>query len=85
MWESRRLTDLWASRACYRNSFTFTYNSQIKYFRSHVDMDIFLVLVRGTRAQNLSASFSKTYGFGTYYDCIAVRGRFEMFHAPERE
>jgi hypothetical protein len=25
MWEPRRLTTLWASTACYRNSFTFMY------------------------------------------------------------
>jgi hypothetical protein len=25
MWESRRLTTLWASTACYRDSFTFTF------------------------------------------------------------
>jgi hypothetical protein len=26
MWEPRRLTTLWASTACYRDSFTFYYN-----------------------------------------------------------
>jgi hypothetical protein len=25
MWEPRRLTTLWASTACYRDSFTFTF------------------------------------------------------------
>jgi hypothetical protein len=40
--------------------YTFSYNSQIKCFRTHVDMDIFLVLVCGIRAQSLSAPFSYT-------------------------
>jgi hypothetical protein len=30
--------------------YSFSYNSRIKCFRTHVDMDICLVLVRGTRA-----------------------------------
>jgi hypothetical protein len=40
--------------------YSFSYNSQIKCFRVYVDTDIFLVLVRGTRAQNLSTPFSYT-------------------------
>jgi hypothetical protein len=31
MWESRRLTILWASTACYRDSFTFLTNTSIQH------------------------------------------------------
>jgi hypothetical protein len=37
---------------------SFRYNLQVKCFRAYVDMDIFLFMVNGTRAQNLSAPFS---------------------------
>jgi hypothetical protein len=40
---------------------SFSYNSQIKCFRTHVDMDIFLVLVCGNRTQSLSTTFSYTH------------------------
>jgi hypothetical protein len=36
----------------------FIYNSQIKYFRAHVDMETFLVFVSETRTQSSSAPFS---------------------------
>jgi hypothetical protein len=40
---------------------SFSYNSQIKCFRTHVDMDMFfLILVCRTRTQSLSAPFSYT-------------------------
>jgi hypothetical protein len=39
---------------------SFSYKSQMKCFRTHADIDIFLVLVRGTRAQNLSTTFCYT-------------------------
>jgi hypothetical protein len=38
----------------------FSGNLQITCFRTRVVMDVFLVLVCGTRAQNLSAPFSYT-------------------------
>jgi hypothetical protein len=38
----------------------FNCNSQIKCFRTHVDMDIFPVLVCRTLTQNLSAPFIYT-------------------------
>jgi hypothetical protein len=34
--------------------YSFSYNSQMKCFRTHVGVDIFLVLVSGTYAQSLS-------------------------------
>jgi hypothetical protein len=37
-----------------------SYNSQIKCFNAHADMDIFLLFVCGTHAQNLSAPFRYT-------------------------
>jgi hypothetical protein len=40
--------------------YSFIHNLQIKYFRTHVDLNIFLVMVCGTRTQNLSATFSYT-------------------------
>jgi hypothetical protein len=40
--------------------YSFSYKSEIKCFGTHVDMDIFLVLVCGNRAQSLSAPFLYT-------------------------
>jgi hypothetical protein len=40
--------------------YSLSYNSQIECFTTHVDMDILLVLLCETRAQNLSAPFSYT-------------------------
>jgi hypothetical protein len=34
MWESRRLTTLWASMACYRDSFTFTFTFTLPHLTS---------------------------------------------------
>jgi hypothetical protein len=47
--------------------FSFSYNSQIKWFRTHVNTDIFLVLICGIRAQSLSAPFSYTL-----YSCSKI-------------
>jgi hypothetical protein len=40
--------------------YSLSYNSRIKCFQTHVDMDIFLVLVCGTHAQSMSLHFSYT-------------------------
>jgi hypothetical protein len=55
--------------------YSFSYNSQKKCFRTHVDIDIsFLVLVRGTRAQNLFSHFSYTLYiyFGSHSSTVCM-------------
>jgi hypothetical protein len=43
MWEPRRLTNLWASTACYKDSFTFTFLATIS-LTSKASPDIDLTL-----------------------------------------
>jgi hypothetical protein len=45
------------------SSYFLSYNYKIKFFLSYVDMYSFLVLVFGTHAQSLSATFMYTMYF----------------------
>jgi hypothetical protein len=55
MWESRRLTTLWAFTACYGDSFTFTYIVDLTQIIS-VNSGIFLLKVR-KRDQKVLVTF----------------------------
>jgi hypothetical protein len=46
MWEPRRLTTLWASTACYKESFTFFYEVNHKESSTEISADCMLILIR---------------------------------------